>query len=258
MDSTNESKKDTRSSPNIHSSVPVREPEKIVEKHEHIKGRGFISSLALGLSDGVISNVAFLAGFAGAIGAMNVIRLAGVAAMLAGAVAMFFGGFSAARSEHDLFLADYRRELGEIEEEPQEERQELKNFYIGKGLSQEESEIVVRRITSNKQKWLEDLLMHEVHVHEEELEHPFKVAGVVGLSFLLGAFVPLIPYLLFTNRYYSIITSVVVSLIFLFIAGAWKGRLSGRSYWRAGLELLLIGAAASGLLYLIGSLLVFA
>jgi vacuolar iron transporter family protein len=229
----------------------------IEEKHEHIQGRGLISSMVLGLSDGVITNVAFLAGFAGALDNLGVIRLAGVAAMLAGAVSMFFGGLNAARSEQDLFRADAKRELGEIEHEPDEERAELKSFYLSKGLSPEESEIVVKRITSNKQKWLEDLLMHELHIHEEELESPVKIAGVLGLSFLGGAFVPLVSYLLMTSRYYSIISSVIVSLVFLFLAGSWKGKLSGRAYWRAGLEMLLIGGAAAGILFLIGSLITF-
>lgn len=231
--------------------------EKREEIHQHIQGRGIIRDLALGLSDGVVTNLAFLAGFAGAIQELSVIRFAGIAAMLAGAVSMFFGGLMAARSEHDLFRADSKREAREIDQEPEEEREELKDFYLNKGLTQEESEMVVKRITANKQKWLEDLLMHELHIHETKLEHPIKTAGVVGLSFLIGAFVPLSAYLVISTRYVSIIVSLVISFLFLFAAGGWKGRLSGRKYWKAGAEMLLVGAAASALLFLIGSFLVF-
>ncbi len=73
----------------------------IKEKHPHIKGRGLIGDLALGLSDGVVTNLALLAGFAGAMEALNIIRFAGLASMLAGAVSMFFGGLMAGRAEHD-------------------------------------------------------------------------------------------------------------------------------------------------------------
>ncbi len=228
------------------------------EKHEHIHGRGIIRDIALGLSDGVVTNVAFLAGFSGAILDLGVIRLAGIAAMLAGAVSMFFGGLMAARSEHDLFRADSRREAGEIESEPEEERTELKNFYLEKGLTQEESEMVVNRVTSDKKKWLEDQLIHELHIHEKELEKPLKVAGVIGLSFLVGALVPLTPYLVFSSTRFSMIVSIVLSLAFLFCAGSIKGRLAGRKYWKSGLEMLAIGGVASALLFFIGSLLVFA
>ena len=230
---------------------------KIEEKHEHIHGRGLISDIALGLSDGLVTNVAFLAGFAGAVQSIGLIRFAGFAAMLAGGVSMFFGGLMAGRSEQDLYCADAMREAGEIEQEPEEERQELKNFYMDKGLTAEESEIVVRSITRNKKKWLEDLLMHELFIHERKLESPLKIAGVTGLSFLIGAFIPLIGYLAFSARSSSILTSVTVSLVFLFIAGAWKGKISGRVFWKAGTEMLLVGAFASAILFLIGRVLIF-
>jgi VIT1/CCC1 family predicted Fe2+/Mn2+ transporter len=227
------------------------------EKHKHIPGRGLIGDLALGLTDGVITNVAFLAGFAGANQSIQIIRFAGYAAMLAGSVSMFFSGLNAARAEVDLFKADANRELTEIEQEPDEEKQELKSFYIGKGLTPDEAEIVVNRISTDKQKWLDDLLIHEVHVSREVLQSPIKTAGIIGLAFLVGALVPLIGYLFSVDRFFSIVSSVIVSLIFLFLVGGWKGRLVGRKFWKAGMEMFLIGAAASVLLFLIGSVLVF-
>jgi len=238
--------------------APQQIKGKIEEKHKHIPARGFIRDLALGLTDGVVTNVAFMAGFAGAVQSIDFIRFAGIASMLAGAVSMFFGGLSAARADEDLFEEDSRRELKEIEQEPEEERQELQNFYLSKGLTPDESQMVVNRITADKRKWLDDLLMHELHLHKEELENPLKVASVIGLSFLLGALIPLIGYLLSPVRSDSIIISVSTSLIFLFVSGGWKGKLSGRRFWKAGLEMALIGAGASALLFLIGSLLVFA
>jgi vacuolar iron transporter family protein len=243
--------------------IPKGQPSKdqrgkIEEKHKHIPARGLISRLALGLTDGVVTNVAFLAGFAGAIQSLEFIRLAGVASMLAGSVAMFFGGLNSARSDEDLFREDARREMSEIESEPEEERQELKNFYLSKGLTPEESEVVVRRITKDKKKWLDDLLMHELHLHREQLDNPWKVASVIGLAFLIGAFVPLCSYLFIMQKSLAIELSISFSLIFLFLLGGWKGRLSGRNFFRAGLEMFLIGAAASAMLFLIGTLLVFA
>jgi len=236
-------------------TVPEQVPQ---EKHPHIRGRGIVSDLALGLSDGVVTNLAFLAGFSGALGNLEIIRLAGTASMCAGAVSMFFGGLVAGRTEHDLFKADSAREAYEIEHEPEEEKQELRQFYRDKGLSQDETDLVVRRITSDRKKWLEDMLMHELTLNEQKLESPSKVAGVIGLSFLIGALVPLVPYLVFSSKLVSVIFSVYVSLIFLFVVGGWKGELSRRKFLRAGLEMFLVGALASGILYLIGSLLVFA
>jgi vacuolar iron transporter family protein len=241
-------------------NVPISNKEKIQstekkELHEHIRARGLISHAALGLSDGLVTNIAFLAGFGGAVSDMSIIRFAGLAVMLAGAISMFFGGFLAGRSEHELYRADAAREKLEIESEPEEEKAELRSFYLEKGLTSQEADIVVRRITSDKRKWLEDLLTQELHIHETELENPIKVAIALGLAFLAGSFVPLIPYLVLNVRSEAVLISIVLSLGFLFGSGYWKGILVGRGKWRSGTEMLAIGAAASAVLYVIGNLL---
>jgi predicted membrane protein (TIGR00267 family) len=235
-------------------SNPASPPREI---HRHIRGRGLISSLALGISDGLVTNLAFLAGFSGAGSAIALIRFAGAASMLAGAVSMFFGAFLAARAEHDLFSADSRRERDEIEHEPEEEKSELLTFYRNKGLTREEAETVVNRVTANKEKWLEDILIHELHLHETVLENPYRSAVVTGLSFLAGAFAPLLSYLVFDQIPIAIEGSFVSSLAFLFLVGSWKGRIARRSALRSGLEMLAVGIIASIILYAIGRALVF-
>jgi predicted membrane protein (TIGR00267 family) len=227
------------------------------ERHKHIRARGYIGSSALGISDGLLTNLVFLSGFAGAISDIQLIRLAGIASMLAGAISMSFAGFLAQRSEYDLYHADARREAGEIEQEPEEEKSELKNFYTAKGLSQEEADKIVEKISANKAKFLEDILMHELHVHETRLENPIKMGGVIGLSFLVGALIPLTPFILLPTKNTSILAAALIAPLFLFGVGVWRGRIVGRKIWRSGLETLIIGVAASAVLYLIGTALVF-
>jgi vacuolar iron transporter family protein len=227
-----------------------------VERHPHIAGRGLISASALGLTDGLVTNLAFLSGFSGAVSSDALIRFAGLAAMLAGTVSMFFGGVLSARSEHDLFRADSSREEYEMEHEPDEERLELKWIYMDKGLTEQEADMVVARLLTNKEKFLEDMLTNELHVHLHSLQNPYKLGAVIGLSFLIGALVPLAPYYL-VSKPISVTISVLLSLVFLFAAGEWKGRIVKRKPMRSGLETLLIGAAAAGVLYVIGSAFVF-
>jgi len=228
-----------------------------LEKHSHIRGRGLLSSAALGLSDGLVTNVAFLTGFAGATSDTGLIRFAGVAALLAGAVSMFFGGVLAARSEHDLFEADARREGYEIQTERDEEVAELTELYEEKGLTPQEASMVVTRISGDKDRFLEDMLVNELHIHRSSLNAPYKQGAVIGLSFLLGALVPLLPYFLFSTKEYETVASLLFSFVFLFSAGIWKGSIVSRKVWRSGLETLLIGAVAAGILFLIGSALTF-
>ena len=235
----------------------VTDRERFEERHAHIRARNLISDSALGLSDGLITNLSFLTGFSGAISNIALIRLAGTAAMLAGSVSMFFGGILAARSEKDLYLADAQREAYEIEHEPDEERRELTTFYLRKGLSRHEAEMVVKKVTSSKEGWLEDLLIHELHIHKGELSGQYKKGGTIGISFLVGAFVPLLPYFLFPGNQKSLMISLSISLFFLFIVGAWKGSIVKKSIWRSGVEMLLVGIAGSITLYVIGIFLGF-
>jgi len=227
------------------------------EKHKHIRARDLIADSALGVSDGLITNLSFLTGFSGAVASIALIRVAGIAAMLAGSVSMFFGGLLATRSHIDLYRADSKREGYEILHEPEEERSELTKLYLQKGLTEAEAKTVVDRVTSNKEKWLEDMLIHELHLHKSELGNPYKRGVVVGSSFLVGSLVPLLPYFLLPLKDYPLLASLCTSLLFLFAVGAWKGRIVGRNIWMSGLEMLSIGVAGSFILYVIGAALVF-
>jgi vacuolar iron transporter family protein len=222
------------------------------EIHKHIRARSYIGSSALGVSDGLVTNLAFLSGFAAATSDLSVIRIAGVASMLAGAISMFFAGIIASRSEYELFQADARREAGEIEEEPEEEKEELREFYVGKGLTPDQASSVVEKIASNKAKFLEDILMHELHVHRAKLPNPFKAGAVIGFSFLGGALIPLTPFLLLPTKIDSLVGASLLSPVFLFSVGAWRGHVVGRKFWKTGLETLGIGLAAALILYIIG------
>lgn len=208
--------------------------------------------MALGLSDGLVTNIAFLTGFGGAVSEISFIRIAGFAAMLAGSISMFFGGLLAGQSQHDLFNADAARELSEIESEPEEEKEELRSLYLEKGLTKQEADIVVRRVTSDKRKWLKELLSEELHIHESELENPLKIALITGLAFLAGAFVPLFPYLLTNVRETALVASIALSLAFLFFAGFWKGQILRRDRFKSAAQMLVIGMVASSILYVIG------
>ena len=227
------------------------------ELHEHIRGRAWIADMLLGLSDGLITSLSFLTGFAGAITSLQLVRVAGASAMLAGSVSMFFGGFMATRADYDLFQADSDRESYEITHEPEEERRELKEFYLRKGLTENETETVVKRITSNKESWLEDMLLHELHLHRGELGAPLNVGCVLGASFMLGAFVPLIPYLFFASKLPAVLASLIASLTFLFAVGALRGNIAKKNIWKRGAETLLIGITGSVILYVIGMFLSF-
>ena len=228
------------------------------ELHPHTKGRGTISNLILGVADGMIVALAFLTGIALNLDNPKIIIVAGVASVISNMISMFFGGILAKRTEIDLFNADYKRELYEIENEPEEERQEMIELYSKKGLSLSDTKKLVSKITRSKQKWLEDMLLNELHIHKDELGSPILAGTAIGLASLLGGLVPLAPYIFVSSLQTAITISIAISCISLFTIGAVKGKVTKRNFLVSGGEMLLVGVVASIIVFAIGKVLTFA
>src|SRR3989442_7273839 len=106
------------------------------EIHKHIRARSYIGGSALGVSDGLVTNLAFLSGFAAIeSGKISLIQVAGLASMLAGALSMFFSGVPPGRSGYELLQADKKREAGGIEQETEEEKRRLRAVYAAQGFT---------------------------------------------------------------------------------------------------------------------------
>jgi predicted membrane protein (TIGR00267 family) len=112
--------------------------------------------------------------------------------------------------------------------------------------------MVVARVSSDRARFLDDMLLNELHISRLALESPIRIGVTIGFAFLAGAFVPLLPYYLFSLKGPAVIASAVLSSAFLFAAGVWKGRIAKKSALVSGLETLIVGAAATTLLFLIG------
>jgi predicted membrane protein (TIGR00267 family) len=228
------------------------------EIHEHTKGRGIMSNLILGIGDGMIVSLAFLTGVALNGVDLRILIITGASAVISNTVSMFFSGLLAKRTEIDLFNADYKRELYEIEYEPEEEKQEMMDIYRKKGLSAAESKRLVAKITKNKHGWLEDMLLNELHIHKDMLGSPILAGATIGLAALIGGIVPLAPYVFVSSLQSAIYTSVAIALLSLFVVGAIKGHVTKRNMLFSGLEILVVGIVAALIVFGIGKLLVFA
>src|SRR5260370_332054 len=121
-----------------------------------------VREIIFGLNDGVISTVGFLAGVSATLGDLRTITRGGFAAAIAGAVAMGVGAFVSSKSQRAFFQAEIAREAWEIEHMPDHERQEIREIYQKLGFSPEETEIIVRRVTSNPDLWLRVMSREEL------------------------------------------------------------------------------------------------
>ena len=146
-----------------------------------------------------------------------------------------------------------REEEEEIRRDPEGERREIVELYRARGYTDDEITIIANRLMSNPKLLLEDMAHKELGIAPGSKEEPVGNAIVMGIAYVAGGVVPVLPYLLLPIAT-ALPVSVLAAFITLFLFGGLKGRLVAQSWWRSGLEMLLVagGAALAG--YVVGQL----
>ena len=223
----------------------------IGEQHPH--PHEFLSDVILGLNDGVVTTLVFVLSVAGVSHSDRSISLAGIAEMLAGGVSMFLGAYMSARTEREAKQHQIAVERHEIEHEPDEEREELRQIYREKGFSGRQLTGIINHLTSDPDRWLNSMVRDELLLRPGEFRSPWEVGAIVGGSFAGGALVPIIPFLVSLANGQQ--WAVAISLAVLFATGAARSRYSRRSWLRSGIEMVVIGAIGTVAGLIIGRLL---
>jgi VIT1/CCC1 family predicted Fe2+/Mn2+ transporter len=191
-----------------------------------------------------------VAGVSGATGGGKAVLTAGLSGAVASALSMATGAFLAERSEAEVVAANVDRERQEIEEHPEEEKEELSLFYQLKGIDQKTADELAERMAEQPDAMLKVLATEEFGVSEHPGD-PVQAAIAAGISTGIGAMVPVIPFI-FTTGTPAIIAAAIVSLVAHFLVGAAKSLVTLRSWWSAGLEMTLAGVIVGGATYLVG------
>jgi predicted membrane protein (TIGR00267 family) len=181
--------------------------------------------------------------------------VAAFASGLAGMISMAAGSYLGSNAERDLHLAEIKKEALEIKEKPEEELAELIEVYIQEGFSREQAEEVANKIAQDKDLWLKTLAEKELGISIDATQEraPLKDALAMGVSFIIGAGLSVLPYV-FVAPAYAIPVSIGLNLVLLFILGAVKSRVTRGNLWLSGLEVAGIGLLASLVGYFLGRL----
>ena len=214
---------------------------------------GTLRAAVFGINDGLVSNLALVMGFAGAATANNMIVLAGIAGLLAGAFSMAAGEYVSMQSQKELFERQIELEREKLRFMPEEEREELAALYRSKGLSEEEAEMVATRLMHDPESALDTKIREELGLDPDELGSPWGAAAYSFAAFGLGALIPLAPFLL-TEGFAAVVLSTIMALAALFVVGALVSLLTGRGLLFSGLRQVGIGGAAALVTYIVGSL----
>lgn len=221
----------------------------------HLMSRGgSLRAAVFGVNDGLVSNFSLVMGFAGAEARPEYVLLAGVAGLLAGSFSMAAGEYVSMQAQRELFEQQIAMEKQELEMSPKEEEEELALIYQAKGIPEQEASLLARRIIENPKTAIDTLAREELGLDPSELGSPRLAAASSFLAFVMGAFVPVAPYLFATGQI-AWIASAVLSCLALFGVGAVISIFTARGPLFSGMRMLAIGLLASGITYTVGWLL---
>ncbi|MGY0003774.1 VIT1/CCC1 transporter family protein [Micromonospora sp. I033] len=226
-------------------------PAALREAHHADVSGGWLRPAVFGAMDGLVTNIALIAGVGGGGVSPHSIVLTGAAGLVAGAISMGLGEYTSVRSANEQVAAEVAKERRELERHPEAEARELADAWVARGLPRDLATQVAEAVRRNPEEALRVHVREELGVDPDEQPSPWAAAISSFLCFSVGALVPLVTYLL---GFTSLALALGVGGVGLFVAGAIVARFTNRTWWSSGLRQLLLGALAAGATYLVGAL----
>ena len=223
----------------------------IEKKKEVIESRARVREFVFGIQDGLMSTVGLLAGVQGATESNAVVIITGLTAMFAGAVSMAAGSYLSSSAEKEIFDRELREAEDLAEKEPYLAAEGLLKALNQEGLRREQGYRIVRLLLQEEKVFLRTFQEKVFGLGAAEINRPLQAALVMGLSFVVGALIPLAPYL-FLSGMGALYLSITLGGATLFSVGAFKGYLAAKPLFPAGMQFLLIAVGAGAFGYLIG------
>ncbi len=217
----------------------------------------YLPEAVYGSIDGIVTTFAVVAGAAGANLSIQVVLILGLANLIADGLSMSIGSYLSKKSERENYDKHLQIESWEIDHLPEVEKKEVEDIYRQKGFEGAELEMVVNRITANRQVWLETMMVDELGLVNES-KSPFKCGLFTLISFILAGSIPLIAYLItlvnnsdadpfFVSALFTAISFIVIGLV--------KNLVTRAGWLRSVLETLTLGSVAAVAAYFVGNIL---
>ncbi len=222
------------------------------EHHRDIQGGGARAAI-FGTSDGLLTSVSLILGLAGAHTSAGLVRLAGLASLVAGAFSMATGEYVSMSAHSELLKRELEIERFALKSRPEEERLELAALYQQRGLAAEEAEFLATKIMQDPKVALEVHAREELGVDPNQTGAPVLAAVLSFICFIVGGMIPLLPWFFVTNNA-AILTSIILGVVMAFGLGWGLASFTGRSHWFSAVRQLGIAIIAAAVTYQIGSI----
>ena len=200
-----------------------------------------------------MTNVSLILGFAGANPDPTLVRLAGIAGLVAGAFSMASGEYLSMQAQSELFERELEIERIALRESPDLERQELIGIYRSKGLDATLAEELTDTMMRNPELALETHAREELGIDPTAVGSPWQASGISLVTFAFGALLPLLPWF-FLSGGAAIVWSIGIGIIASLAVGALLGRFTGRSKVFSALRQLGVAVLAASVTYGVGRL----
>jgi vacuolar iron transporter family protein len=214
-------------------------------------GGPILKDAILGGQDGLVNVLGIVLGVATATNELRLILVSGLAATFAESISMGAVLYTSTKAAKEHYYAELKREKKEIEEIPELEREEIREIYYNKGFRGKQLDHIVKTITSDKDVWLETMMVEELRMFPDEYEEPLKKGLFVGFAAIVGSLIPLLPFFFF-DKIVAMYTAVIVSAAVLFGVGVVKAKWYELDWKKAGFEMAMIGTVAALIGYAIG------
>jgi vacuolar iron transporter family protein len=223
----------------------------ILKKERHVTGANWVSDSIYGINDGLGAVFGIVSGMAGYTGGSKIVLITGLAGMLASALSMGSSAFLAAKSQREVYQGEIAREKAEIEQNPEEEREELELFYQLKGFTEEEAGTLVARIQEKPDHFLKTLVQEELGLSETTFPNPWHACLSATVSTAVGGIIPVLPFF-FIMGTPAVIWAAALSILAHFGVGLAKSLVTTRPWWISGLEMTLVAVIGGAVTYAIG------
>lgn len=239
---------------NVRATIAAHN-QRAPEVHQQERGK-YLKSIIYGGLDGIITTFAVVAGVAGASLNAGVVLILGFANLVADGISMAVGDFLSTKSEQEYHKKERERETWEVDNYPEGEKREMIEIYSEKGIPKKDAKTMVDILAKHKEAWVDVMMVEELGILEDD-NSPWGNAIATFLSFALFGFIPLVAYVL--ARFLGVLegstflAACVLTGLTLFVLGALKVYVTGKSWLRSGTEMLLVGGVAAAAAYGIGA-----
>jgi len=213
---------------------------------------GFLRNVVYGFNDGLTANFGLVAGVIGATVATqhHTVIVAGIAGLIADALSMGSSGYLAAKSEQEVYAHEIAMERDEIAMMPEVERDELALIYEAKGIVPDTARSLADAAMADPQRMLAEQVQHELGISAAQTS-PMREAWLTGVATAVGALIPVFPFLIWQGTV-AIVLSFSLSMLSHFVVGAMRSVFTGRSVFRSGLDMFVVGLGVAIIGYYVG------